>query len=141
VKVTVNKVDEANVIISGTIENSAVEAAINTMAVQAGKEMKVDGFRKGKVPAHIVKKLHGDKLAQDAEGEVLKDLIDAGVKEAGINPAQILGQPTFKKYDKKEDGIEVEVEVSTRPVFEAEGHMDVLPSFDRPSASDKEIEE
>lgn len=140
-KVTVNKVDEANVIVSGTIENSAVEAAINTMAVQAGKEMKVDGFRKGKVPAHVVKKLHGDKLAQDAEGEVLKDLIDAGVKEAGINPAEILGQPTFKKYDKKEDGIDVEVEVSTRPVFEAEGHMDVLPSFDRPTASDKEIEE
>jgi len=141
VKVTVNKVDEANVIVSGTIENSAVEANINTMAVQAGKEMKVDGFRKGKVPAHVVKKLHGDKLAQDAEGEVLKELIDAGVKEAGINPADMLGQPTFKKYDKKENGIEVEVEVSTRPVFEAEGHMDVLPSFEKPTASDKEIEE
>jgi len=141
VKVTVNKVDEANVIVSGTIENSAVEANINTMAVQAGKEMKVDGFRKGKVPAHVVKQLHGDKLAQDAEGEVLKELIDAGVKEAGINPADMLGQPTFKKYDKKETGIEVEVEVSTRPVFEAEGHMDVLPSFKKPTASDKEIEE
>ena len=140
-KVTVNKVDEANIIVSGTIENSAIEENINKMAVQAGKEMKVDGFRKGKVPAHVVKQLHGDKLAQDAEGEVLKDLIDAGIKEAGINPADILGQPTFKKYDKKESGIEVEVEVSTKPVFEAEGHMDVLPAFDRPAASDKEIEE
>ncbi len=140
-KVTVNKVDEANVIISGTIENSAIEENINKMAAKAGKEIKVDGFRKGKVPAHVVKKLHGDKLAQDAEGEVLKDLIDAGIKEAGINPADILGQPTFKKYDKKDSGIEVEVEVSTRPVFEAEGHMDVLPAFDRPTASDKEINE
>ena len=140
-KVTVNKVDEANVIVSGTIENSAVEENINKMAVQAGKEMKVDGFRKGKVPAHVVKKLHGDKLAQDAEGEVLKELIDAGIKEAGINPADILGQPTFKKYDKKDSGIDVEVEVSIRPVFEAEGHMDVLPAFDRPAASEKEIEE
>ncbi len=140
-KVTVNKVDEANIIVSGTIENSAIEENINKMAAQAGKEMKVDGFRKGKVPAHVVKKLHGDKLAQDAEGEVLKDLIDAGIKEAGINPTDILGQPTFKKYDKTDSGIEVEVEVSTRPVFEAEGHMDVLPSFDRPTASDKEVEE
>lgn len=140
-KVTVNKVDDANVIVSGTIENSAVEENINKMAVQAGKEMKVDGFRKGKVPAHVVKKLHGDKLAQDAEGEVLKELIDAGIKEAGINPADILGQPTFKKYDKKDSGIDVEVEVSIRPVFEAEGHMDVLPAFDRPAASEKEIEE
>jgi trigger factor len=141
VKVTVNKVDDANVIVSGTIENSAIEANINKMAVQAGKEMKVDGFRKGKVPAHVVKKLHGDKLAQDAEGEVLRELIDAGMKEAGINPADVLGQPTFKKYDKKESGIDVEVEISTRPVFETEGHMDVLPAFERPAASDKEIEE
>ena len=140
-KVTVNKVDDANVIVSGTIENSAVEEHINKMAVQAGKEMKVDGFRKGKVPAHIVKKLHGDKLAQDAEGEVLRELIDAGMKEAGINPADMIGQPTFKKYDKKDSGIDVEVEISTRPVFEAEGHMDVLPEFKRPEASQKEIDE
>lgn len=140
-KVTVNKVDDANVIVSGTIDNSAIEKNIDKMAVKAGKEMKVDGFRKGKVPPHVVKKLHGDKLAQDAEGEALKELIDAGIKEAGINPADILGQPTFKKYDKTDSGIEVEVEVSTRPVFEAEGHMDVLPKFKKPVASEKAIEE
>ena len=140
-KVTVNKVDDANIIVSGTIENSAVEENINKMAVQAGKEMKVDGFRKGKVPAHVVKKLHGEKLAQDAEGEVLRELIDAGMKEAGINPADMIGQPTFKKYDKTDSGIDVEVEISTRPVFEAEGHMDVLPAFERPTASEKEVEE
>ena len=140
-KVAVNKADDANVIVSGTIENSAIEANINKMAIKAGKEIKVDGFRKGKVPAHVVKKLHGDRLAQDAEGEVLKDLIDAGIKEAGINPSDILGQPTFKKYDKKDSGIEVEVEVSIRPVFVAEGHMDVLPAFEKPVASDKAIEE
>ncbi len=140
-KVTVNKVDDANVIVSGTIENSAIEANINKMAVQAGKEMKVDGFRKGKVPAHVVKKLHGDKLAQDAEGEVLRELIDAGMKEAGIKSADMIGQPTFKKYDKTDSGIDVEVEISVRPVFEAEGHMDVLPAFERPAASDKAVEE
>jgi len=141
VKVTVNKVDEANVVVSGTIANDVVEAYINTMAAQAGKEMKVDGFRKGKVPAHVVKKLHGDKLAQDAEGEALKELIDLGIKEAGINAADMLGQPTFKKYDKKDDGIEVEVEVSVRPVFDLEGYMDVLPSFEKPTADQKEIDE
>ncbi len=111
-KVTVNKVNEANVLVSGTLDNSEIEANINKLAVQAGKEMKVDGFRKGKVPAHVVKKLHGDKLAQDAEGEALQALIAEGMKEAGINGSDVLGQPTFKKYDKKDEGIEVEVEVS-----------------------------
>ena len=140
-KVTVNKVDEANVLISGTLDNSEIEAKIDKLAVQAGKELKVDGFRKGKVPAHVVKKLHGDKLAQDAEAEALQALIAEGIKEAGIDNADVLGQPTFKKYDKKDNGIDVEVEVSTRPVFEAEGYMDVLPKFKKPTASAKEIDE
>lgn len=140
-KVTVNKVNEANVIVSGTIANDVVEAYINTMAKQAGKEMKVDGFRKGKVPPHVVKQMHGDKLAQDAEGEALKELIELGIKEAGINAADMLGQPTFKKYDKKDDGIEVEVEVSVKPVFDLEGYKEVLPSFEKPTADQKEIDE
>jgi len=89
----------------------------------------------------VVKQMHGDKLTQDAEGEALKELVDVGMKEAGINAADVLGQPSFKKYDKKDSGIEVEVEISTRPVFEAEGHMDVLPEFKRPEASQKEIDE
>ena len=45
-KVTVNKVDDANIIVSGTIENSVVDAHINAMAVQAGKEMKVGDSRR-----------------------------------------------------------------------------------------------
>ena len=139
-KVTVNKVDEANVLVSGTIEKGVVEANIERLAVQAGKEMKVDGFRKGKVPAHVVKKLHGDKLIQDAEADALRDLIDAGIKEAKLNAADVLGQPTFKKYDKADNGIEVEVEISTRPDFKAEGHMDAVPAFDKPTASDEEVD-
>jgi trigger factor len=141
VKVTVKKLDEANVLVSGTIEKSVVEANIERLAVKAGKEMKVDGFRKGKVPAHVVKKLHGDKLIQDAEADALRDLIDAGIEEAKINPADVLGQPSFKKYDKNDNGIEVEVEISTRPEFKAEGYMDVVPAFDKPEATDQEVEE
>ena len=140
-KVTVKKLDEANVLVSGTIEKSVVEANIERLAVKAGKEMKVDGFRKGKVPAHVVKKLHGDKLIQDAEADALRDIIDAGIEEAKINPADVLGQPSFKKYDKNDNGIEVEVEISTRPEFKAEGYMDVVPAFDKPEATDKEVEE
>ncbi len=139
-KVTVKKLDEANVLVSGTIEKGVVEANIERLAVQAGKEMKVDGFRKGKVPAHVVKKLHGDKLIQDAEADALRELMDAGTKEAGLNTANVLGQPIFKKYDRTDNGIEVEIEISTRPEFEVEGYMDVLPAFDKPTASDEEVD-
>jgi len=140
VKVTVNKVDDANIIVSGTLDAASIDANIEKLAKQAAKEVKVDGFRAGKVPVAVVKQMHGDKLAQDAESEALRDLIDAGVKEANINPTDILGQPSFKKYEKTDAGIEVEVEVSTRPDFNLDGYMDVVPAFDKPKADDKEVE-
>jgi len=140
VKVTVNKVDDANIIVSGTLDAAAIDANVEKLARQAAKEVKVDGFRAGKVPVAVVKQMHGDKLAQDAEGEALRELIDAGIAEAGINAADMLGQPSFKKYEKTDAGIEVEVEVSTRPEFDLDGYMDVVPAFEKPKAEDKEVE-
>lgn len=139
-KVTVKKVDDANIIVSGTLDAQAIEENVDKLAKQAAKEIKVDGFRAGKVPVSVVKQMHGEKLAQDAEGEALRDLIDAGMAEAKINPADMLGQPGFKKYDKTDAGIEVEVEISTRPVIDVKGYMDAVPAFEKPKADKKEVD-
>ena len=136
-KATTKKIDDANVLVSGTLDDKTIDK----LAKEAAKQIKVDGFRPGKVPVHVVKKMHGEKLAQDAEGEALRELIDAGIKEAKINAADMIGQPSFKKYDKKEDGsIDVEVEISLRANPELEGYMDVVPTFDKPKADAKEVE-
>lgn len=140
-KVTVNRIDDANIMVNGTIENSAIAKKVETLAATAAKQMKVDGFRKGKVPAHIVKKLHGEKLMHDAEGEALKDLMDEGIKEAGINASEIIGQPLFKKYKKNDTGIDVEVEISMKPKFDIAGYKEAIPAYDHPEASDAEIDE
>jgi len=140
VKVTVNKVDDANIIVSGTLDSEAIAKNVDKLAIQAAKEVKVDGFRAGKVPVAVVKQMHGDKLAQDAEGEALRELMDAGIKEAGINAADMIGEPAFKKYEKTDAGIEVEVEISTRPTFDMDGYMDVVPAFEKPKADVKEVE-
>jgi len=141
VKVTVKKVDDANVIVSGTLDTETINANVEKLAIQAGKELKVDGFRKGKVPAHVVKKLHGDKLAQDAEGEAVQELITQGLEKAKIKPENMIGQPAFKKYEKTDKGIEVEVEISTRPKIDLKGYMDVVPKYTKPKASKKDLED
>ena len=139
-KVTVNKMDDANVAVGGEIDNGVIERNIDRLAKEAGKQMKVDGFRKGKVPPHVVKKLHGDKLRQDAEAEALKALVDAGIAQAEVNTADILGEPIFKKYDKQDDKIEVELEISLRPNVNVEGYEKAIPSFEKPEATDEEVE-
>ena len=140
-KVAVKKIDDANVLVEGTIENSVIAANVEKLAKEAGKQMKVDGFRQGKVPAHVVKKLHGDKLQQDAESDALKSLVDMGMTEAGISAANIIGEPMFKKYDKKDDTIDVALEISLKPTVALEGYEKVVPAFDKPESEAKEVEE
>jgi len=141
VKVAVKKINDANVTVSGTIENSVIETNVDRLAKDAGKQMKVDGFRQGKVPPHVVKKLHGDKLRQDAESDALKSLVDQGMKEAGIAATDVIGEPMFKKYDKKDNEIDVELEISLRPNVELKDYAKVVPAFDKPKAAAKEIKD
>jgi len=141
VKVEVNKIDNANIDVKSTIENSVIEANVNRLAKEAGKQMKVDGFRKGKVPAAVVKKLYGDKLRQDAEADSLKTLIDMGLKQAGVEASELIGEPIFKKYEKTDDGIDVELVLSVRPDIDTTGYEEAVPSFEKPEVSDEEVEE
>jgi len=141
VKVTTKHIDDANVAMSAIIQKSEIETNIDKLAANAGKSMKIAGFRKGKVPAHVVKKMHLDKLTQDAEAEALRKVLDTGSKEAKIDPSRVIGQPNFKKYEKTDDGIEVELEISLRPIFDTTGYEDVAPKFDKPTIEEKEIDE
>jgi trigger factor len=141
VNVTTQKLNDANVLATATIAQADIDARIDTLAQQTGKQIKVDGFRKGKVPAHVVKKLYGDKLLEDAEGEAVRDLLTAAYTEAGINPADLLGDPMFKKYEKGENGIDVEIQFCLRPVIDTKDYKGVIPSFDDPTVSAEEIEE
>ncbi len=140
-ELTTKKIDGANVLITATVEKSEIESRINKLAKEAGTQIKVDGFRKGKVPAHVVKKMHGEKLEQDTEGDVLKEVLDAGSKELAVDSSAILGQPTFKKFDKTDAGIEVKIELSLRPEFEVEGYLELAPSFEMPVIEEAETTE
>jgi len=141
VNVTTKKLNDANVLASATIAQTDIDSKIDTIARETGKQIKVDGFRQGKVPAHVVKKLYGDKLAQDAEGEALRDLLTQAYQDAGINPADVLGDPIFKKYEKTDDGIDVEIQFCLRPTVETADYKKALPKADKPEVTDQEIDE
>ena len=138
--VTTKKLNDANVLASATLAQADIDSKIDTIARETGKQIKVDGFRQGKVPAHVVKKLYGDKLAQDAEGEALRDLITQAYKDAGINPADVLGDPIFKKYEKTDEGIDVEIQFCLRPTIDTGDYASVVPEVEKPEVTDEEID-
>jgi len=141
VDISTEKKNAANVDISAKIGKEEVEKRVNKIAAETGRKIKVDGFRKGKVPPAIVKKLYGEQLEQDAETEVIREMMEKAYEEAGIDASAIIGDPIFKKYDKTEEFIEVEMTVCLRPDVDVEGYGECVPSYEVPEVSEEELNE
>ncbi len=139
--VNVEKIDNANYKISASLENSDIEKKLDRLAKEASKSVKVDGFRKGKVPVAVVKKMYGEKLEQDAEGEAIREAVEVAYKDAGIDAKDIIGNPIFEKFEENGDKKDMEIVVSLKPKFELGDYSDVAPEFTKPEASEDEIKE
>jgi trigger factor len=73
-----------------TIAADSIETAVKSESINVAK-VRIDGFRKGKVPMNVVAQRYGASVRQDVLGELMsRNFIDAIIKEK-INPA---GAPT-----------------------------------------------
>ena len=128
-KVTVEKVDDINFIMSGIVDNSVIEDKANKLKEQVSEDEKNDESA-------------DDKFGQEAAEEVFKEFVDAGIKEANIDVNNVLGQPALKKYEQKENGVYFEVELSTSPDINVDiNYMDIIPSFTKPVADPQAVED
>ncbi len=139
-QINAKRIDDANAIVEAKISTALLNKKEDKIAAEAAKNMKVDGFRKGKVPLHVVKARHGEQLKQDAEQEVLKELFDAALIELDVKPELMVGEPIISKFDKSDDGIDVEIKVSFRPVVNIEGYEDLIPEYKTPRVLKKDVD-
>jgi trigger factor len=136
-----NRVDEANAVISATVTKETIESKLDKVAKQAAKTMNIQGFRKGKVPVAVVKQRYADKLLEDAEGEALRDILSAGLKELNIDNADLIGEPSISKFDKKEDGsIDMEITVATKPNIDLGDYKSLIPAVEDKAVDAKELD-
>lgn len=136
------KVNSANANVVATITTEVIAKNLDKIAKQLSKTMNVSGFRKGKVPVAVVKQMHGERLDQDAQAEALRTLFADAIKDLGINPQDVIGEPAVSKYEKKEDGsIEVEVNFSIRPSIDLGDYKALIPAVKEAEVTDKEVEE
>ena len=138
---TTEKQNEANVLVKTKIPNEEIDKRVDRLAKEAGRQMNIAGFRKGKVPPSIVKKMHGEQLKQDAEAEALREAMKAAYEKEGIDAADVLGEPVFKKFETGEKEIEAEILLCLRPKFDVEGYKEAVPSYDVPEVSDEEVDQ
>lgn len=142
VKITVKKVDDINIILSGLVENEVTQQKIARLKAESEAKEQESSDTKD-VVENALDTMNGDETFQrDAEGEILKDFITAGMKEANVHVDDILGQPGFLKYEKKENGIYLEVQIATSPTIDTDvDYSDIIPIYTRPMATKAMIDE
>ena len=142
--VNVEKIDSANSIIKAHIENQELEAKKEKVARKIAKEANIPGFRKGKLKPKAlerkikaVKKLYAADIEREAINELLQEIVNEGIKEV----KEILGEPEVVKFDKNENGIDVEIKVYTKPEINiGEEYKECVPEVELPEVTEEEIQ-
>ncbi|MEO1923371.1 MAG: trigger factor [Nautiliaceae bacterium] len=137
--VEVQKIDSANSVIKAKIDNETLEKKKEKIAKEIAKKAKIQGFRPGKVPVKVVKKMYAEDIERDAVSEAVREVLDEGIKQLGAT--DVIGEPQVTKFDKKEDGIEVEIKVYTKPEINIDdSYKECVPDVELPEVSEEEIQ-
>ena len=102
-----------------TVAADSIESAVKKELVEVAKKVRIDGFRKGKVPANIIAQRYGASVRQDVLGELMtRNFVDAIIKEK-INPA---GASNYVPGEYKEgEDFTYAVEFEVYPEVELQG--------------------
>jgi trigger factor len=140
-EIKTKKIDSANAEVKATIKKDDIDKKENDIAKAAAKDMKIDGFRKGKVPAHVVKARYGDKLREDAKSEAIREVYTKGLDELKLDQALIIGEPQVTKFEEKDGNYETEISIALRPEIKIDGYKELIPEIKAPKVTKKEEEE
>jgi trigger factor len=102
------------------IERADIERRVDGELKKVAPQIRMPGFRPGKVPANLVRKMHGPALEQQALETAVQEGVQQLLTEQNLRPAM---QPTVELGEGFEPGKDAEVKVS----------LEVLPEV--PAAS------
>ena len=114
-RTSVTELPDSRVRIGVGVEAGAVANRRERAARPRGREMKIPGFRRGKVPAELViQRVGREAVLEQALRDSLPEWYERALLDAGITP---VGDPKLDVEDLPDDGEELEftIEVAVRP--------------------------
>ncbi|HYC82481.1 MAG TPA: trigger factor [Croceibacterium sp.] len=95
-----------------------IEARIDAEVKKVAPQVRMPGFRPGKVPANLIRKMHGAALHSDAFNASVRESIDTLMREKQLRPALQPKVDLDEGYAEGKDA-ELKVEVEVLPEIEA----------------------
>ena len=110
-----------------TITAKDIDAKVDVELKRLAPQMKMPGFRPGKVPANLIRKMHGPALTQDAVNAAIQEGVQTLVAEKQLRPAM---QPSVELEDGYDIGKDAVVKVE----------LEVLPQVPAPAIDGLKLE-
>jgi len=101
-----------------TIAATLIAERIEDEVAKIAPQMRMPGFRPGKVPANLVKKMHGPALHNDALQAAIREAMDKLIIAQGLRPAMQPAVTLGEGYDLGQDA-ELTIALEVLPVIEA----------------------
>ena len=140
VKTTTTELDRSRVRVEVEVEPAAVEQELAATAKDLAREMKMPGFRKGKVPPEVVLRQLGREAVLD---QALRRALPGWYEEA-VTDARVatVGDPKLDLADlpQKGDPLAFTIEVGVRPKATLGDYKGVEAGRREATATDEEIE-
>ena len=110
-----------------TIPAKDIDAAIEAEVKKIAPQVRMPGFRPGKVPSNLVKKMHGEAIHGQVVNEQIQGAVDSLMRDKKLRPAM---QPRVEFGDGYEQGKDAKLTVD----------LEVLPEIETPSLDGLKLE-
>jgi trigger factor len=110
-----------------TIPAKDIDARVEREVKRLAPQVRMPGFRPGKVPPNLIRKMHGDALQRDALSGAVQDGVQQLLQEQNLRPAM---QPEVELDERYEPGKDAEVRV----------RLEALPDIPVPDLSGLKLE-
>ena len=117
-RTTVTEIPESKVRLDVGVEAETVKKRLDRTARELGRELRLPGFRKGKVPPELVLQRMGrEAVLEQALRDSLPEWYEKAVIESGVTP---IGEPKLDVQEMPAEGEELEfsIEIGVRPKAE-----------------------
>lgn len=141
VKTTVTELGESRVRVQVEVPPGEVQGRVEHRARQLGRELKLPGFRKGKVPAPLVLQRVGrEAVLEEAVRDTLSSWYMDAIETAGIVP---VGDPKVDMGDLPPQGqaLEFSIEIGVLPQADLGEYKDLEVVRREPTVADEQIEQ
>jgi trigger factor len=116
-QVSVEKTSELSRKMTVSVPENIVQEKMAARLKSLAREVKIDGFRPGKVPQHVIKKMYGERVRGEIAGDLIQTTYYEALQEQDLRPA---GHPHIQSEDESE-GFKYTAEFEVYPEISLEG--------------------